>query len=61
MPKHISETLLSACGCHTALVVHANICQVTVQTEAATPNSNGKYTILRKYSLFRESLSCRSV
>lgn len=32
MPKHISETLLSACGCHTALVVHANICQVIVQT-----------------------------
>lgn len=31
MPKHISETLLSACGCHTALVVHANICQVAVQ------------------------------
>lgn len=31
MPKHISETLLSACGCHTALVVHDNICQVAVQ------------------------------
>lgn len=31
MPKHISKTLLSACGCHTALVVHDNICQVAVQ------------------------------
>lgn len=38
MPKHISETLLSACGCHTALAIHANICQVIVQTEDSVPS-----------------------
>lgn len=37
MPKHISETLLSACGCHTALAVQANICQLLCRQKMEFP------------------------
>lgn len=38
MPGHISETVLSAGGCHSALEVHAYICQATTQPMKAMPS-----------------------
>lgn len=38
MPGHISKTVLSAGGCHSALEAHANICQATTQRMKAMPS-----------------------
>lgn len=38
MPGHISKTVLSAGGCHSALEAHANICQATMQRMKAMPS-----------------------
>ena len=38
MPGHISKTVLSAGGCHSALEAHANICQATTQRMKVMPS-----------------------